>query len=186
MSTTRPVPNFLKVTKGDGKGIIIGLIPKSGFTSIWHSLLPGSAVKVPPQQMLDEQLPVRIYIRDPLKRFISAFRYLSSIAPTGLHKELELPLGYGLREFTDRVLDRTRKGDTHWMPQLPRFDSYNLAEIYRFEDIDDTWPGPAPLKHLKSTPNSVPVPELRHRIRHLSKYYVRDTFIWTALTERDA
>lgn len=181
---TGPAPQFLKITKGEGNGIIIGLIPKSGFTSILHSLRPDSADRVSRLEALDEQLPIRLYVREPFARFISAWRYLSS-THGGLYKELGLPEGYSFKQFTDRILDAGQPGDTHWMPQIARFKGYNITEIYQFERILETWPSDLLLKHLKRSPADVPVPKIDYRVGDLLEYYAEDIAAWLDQEEHD-
>ncbi len=160
---------FIRITRGSATGLIIGLVPKAGLTSIRGSLYPEYAEKVWRPEVKERQLPVRIYIRQPLRRMVSAFRFLS-MGP-GV-----LPDDCTFEQFVDLVLEGI--GNMHWLPQVAWFDDYNVTEIYQLERIAETWPPDIVLGHLNRSPDSTPVPEMGYRLNELNDYYAGDLKVW--------
>lgn len=165
-----PSQQFVRITAGSAEGLIIGLIPKAGLTSIRASLLPDYAEKVWRKEMKDQ--PVRLYIRQPVRRMVSAFRFLSMGRP-GI-----LPERCAFEQYVDVVLDPQDLGNSHWLPQVAWFDEYNVTEVYQLERIGDTWPAEIELGHLNRSPDSTPVPQLGYRMDDINDYYADDLCIW--------
>lgn len=157
---------FVRITSGSATGLIIGLVPKAAFTSIRSSLLPDYAEKVGRPEAKEQQLPIRIYIRQPLQRMVSAFRFLST-GPV-------LPDDCTFEQFVDLVLEGS--GNSHWLPQVAWFDDYNVTEVYQLERIAETWPAEISLGHLNRS--TAPVPEIGYRLDELNDYYAGDIRAW--------
>ena len=167
-----PSQQFMRITRGEAAGLTIGLIPKAGLTSIRDAIWPDYAEKVMRSEAKDKQTPVRIYIREPLCRLVSAFRFLLTN-----YRPRPVPAGCTFEQFIDLVLDPDRT-NSHWRPQVAWFDEYNVTEIYQFERIADTWPDYIPLGHLNCSPASTPVPVLGYRLDEINAYYADDSCIW--------
>ena len=172
-----PSQQFIRITKGSAIGLIIGLIPKSAFTSIRGSLYPEHAEKVWRPEVKDQQLPIRIYIRQPLRRMVSAFRFLSMGRP-GI-----VPDSCTFEQFVDIVLDPEDPGNSHWLPQVAWFDEYNVTEIYQLERIEETWPPEIALGYLNRSPDSTPLPALDYRLNDINDYYADDIRAWNKRAE---
>ncbi len=171
MGQTRggPGQQFMRITKGSATGLIIGLIPKSALTSIRGSLYPEYAEKVWRPEAMKHQFPIRIYIRHPLRRMVSAFRFLSM-------QPRVLPGACTFERFVDLILDGIR--NSHWLPQVAWFDEYNVTEIYQLERITETWPSEIELGHLNRSPDSTPTPTMGYRMDELNDYYGNDLRVW--------
>lgn len=173
------MPGFIRIEKGPHTGLTIGLTEKAGCTSIQQSI---KAARMGHPRSLDQmrtnQEPVRIYLRHPIKRFVSAWRYFQH----SMFPEKLIPRHAPFEKFVECVLDQL-VGNVHWNPQLAMYAGCNIDEIYQFERIEETWPSDIPLKHLNQSPWYVRPPEVIHRLADLQEYYREDLETWASLNE---
>lgn len=176
------MPSCIKIEQGEQSGVVIALIEKAGCTSIQQSIkgarINNTRAGHPRDlnQVRNQQVPLRIYLRHPIKRFISAWRYFNY----SLFPEKQIPRHAPFEKFVDCVLDQL-VGNVHWNPQLKMFEGCNITELYRFEDIAETWPSDIPLRHLNASHFSVRPPEVIHRLDELEEHYREDLTAWENL-----
>jgi hypothetical protein len=125
------------------------------------------------QQLRESQNPVRLYLRHPITRFASCWAFFnpSDKFPRSLP---QIPPKVSVEEFTDYVLDGAQ--NEHWHPQLDSYRGCNIAEVYRFERIAETWPEDVPLLHLNHS--IIDTPEITYRRGELEDYYREDLQAW--------
>jgi len=179
-----PGAQFVTITEGEAKGLTIGLIPKAGYCSIRKSVWKTYGFRCDRNEVKRDQTPIRIYIREPITRFISAYRFLNGGEECGKTRSLT-PDVKTFEDFVDRVLDPDKEGDQHWMPQVSRFDGYNITEMYQFERIKETWPDYIPLIHINKTSDNAPYPKLGYRMDEIEKYYAEDIRVWNDLDNHE-
>ena len=164
---------FVQITAGSQLGVLIAPCPKSGFTSITETLRRAGAGKTVPWHVGQSQA-CRLYLRHPIRRFISAWRNFTVI---GKFPALPESLLLDVNEFADHVLAGAQ--DDHWRPQLELFAGANIQEIHRFEDILETWPIEYPLLHQNRSLDTTSVPSIAPKqMDGLNAYYADDLVAW--------
>lgn len=152
---------------------MIGATEKAGATSIGHACI--RCRKFTPEQVLQRGFRIRLYLRHPITRFASVFAYFAPndnfpIQPSrAAYKLAEHPT---LEQFTDAVLDGM--DNEHWRPQLAQH--LPIDELYRFENIDETWFEKYTLGHHNK--GRIPKPEIIHRLADLEEFYREDLDAW--------
>lgn len=171
------MPGLIKITKGAQSGTIIALTEKAGCTSMRQTLKRkrvGQLVDL--NQAKLHQYPIRLYLRHPIQRFVSAWRYFY---PSQFPRESGIPAHAPIEKFIDDVLRGVE--NEHWNPQLAMYSGCNIAEIYQFERVNDTWPSEWPLEHLNASHFSVRVPDVIPRHDELRQHYIEDLETWAGL-----
>lgn len=172
------MPGIIEISEGEGAGLFIGLTEKGGCTSIQQSVKgarKGRSKSL--QETITRQYPVRIYLRHPLKRLISAWRYFH---PALFPRESGVPAHAPYEEFVDCVLQPL--SNEHWNPQLRMYEGCNITEIYRFENIAETWPRDIPLRHLNSSYYPPPTLEQTgYRLAELQEFFAEDFAAWNGI-----
>lgn len=179
------MPGFIEITKGQQTGVLIGLTEKAGSTSIQQSIkhglkLQGGHRAGEPRDfnvVRKNQTPVRIYLRHPIKRLISAWRYFY---PSKFPERVIAPHS-SFAKFVDHVLGGIR--NSHWDPQLELYAGCNIAELYQFERIHETWPADIELLHLNQSKFHVERPSIIPRQREVYEHYREDLEAWASLSE---
>lgn len=167
MNPNRMATNYWQVSDT----LAIGATEKAGATSIMHALT--RRPRLTPEQVRQRGLRVRLYVRNPITRFASAFAYFAPndnypIQPSRAAWLLaEHPT---LEQFTDAVLAGME--NEHWSPQLAQH--MPIDEVLRFEDIDATFP--VPLGHHNK--GRIPKPEITYRLAELEDFYREDLDAW--------
>lgn len=165
------------MTKGDLAGMAVALIEKAGHTSITQAAKQHRAgLKMSYQEAFDSQIPVVIFLRHPIERLVSAWRYFHpQMFPNGTH----IPQHRPLSRFIDDVLSGVP--NEHWNPQLARFAGCNISTVHRFENINEHWPDYPPLLHLNKSKIRHPG-EIEHRRAELDEFYAEDLAAWLDAT----
>ena len=109
------------------------------------------------------------FIRHPIQRLHSCFRYLHTADATTLRKGGLVKEDY--EPFIDRVLTEPNR---HYSPQSEMVEA---TEIYRFEDINEIWPKlvDVPLPHINQSNYKAVSP---YRQDELDNLYKEDLEIW--------
>lgn len=103
------------------------------------------------------------FVRDPILRLKSAWRYFSPKGNAGIRKNSTWP------EYVDDVLGGLT--NPHW---LPVHSSYRTEVLYPYEYLEDIWNsiGFPPLPIFKPTDRTMPAPD--HRLDELHELYAAD------------
>ena len=133
--------------------------PKAGFSSFRCSKLE----RITKAQARDRGLTIRLYVRNPIERLRSAW---AMYAATNNH--VDCPGAWpGIRAFIDQILGGWC--DPHWLPQMQLHEEFD--EIYRLENIAETWPGDHIGHENRAT---IAKPHIDYRFDDLTKYYAAD------------
>ena len=88
---------------------------------------------------------------------------------------------FSIEHFTDKVLDEGY-WNRHWAPQIAQHKYFD--EIYRFENIAETWPHEYCYRELGQWNKSkTPKPEIVYRLDELNEYYAEDLRAWEKATK---
>lgn len=171
MNPNRMATNYWQVSDE----LAIGATEKAGATSIMNALNRARFRRLTPEQIRQRGLRVRLYVRNPITRFASAFAYFAPndnypIQPSRAAWLLaEHPT---LEQFTDAVLAGME--NEHWSPQLAQH--MPIDEVLRFENAADTFP--VELPHMNK--GRIEKPEITYRLDELEDYYREDLDAWEA------
>jgi len=104
------------------------------------------------------------FVRDPIERLQSAWRYFSPCGQAGIPKGCSWP------QFVDAVLSGEMVNH-HWMSMEGWYRTENL---YRFEDLRRIWESIKlpPLGHHRVSDHSMPTPN--YRVEELREIYAYD------------
>jgi len=166
-------------------GRVIAWNYKAGSGSIrqatqWARTAPRVPQWAVAREVWDEGTPCVLFLRHPLRRLRSNWRWWSS------KRRYPQPI-YGDKpsweRFVDLVLrDRPETRNPHWNPQCEAHTycgRFIPTHVYRFEDIQQHWPDwcPNPLQHLNpSGGGAEPLPD--YRLDDLRRYYAEDIVRW--------
>lgn len=159
--------------------VLLGVFPKAGWQSIRQSLKQRRFPDVGADTVLREpDVPLHVFLRHPVARCISAWRYFSPINfPQGSH----VPKGLPYEAFVNRILDLGAT-DPHWAPQLARLPR-PADVVHRFEDIERAWPEIVPpgvkLMHLNESRVDMPL-DRGYRADELEAFFADDMAAWLA------
>lgn len=170
------MPSAVEILGGEAAGTHIALIEKAGSTSILQAI-KGSRKRGRGwdlQHMKESQKPMRVYLRHPITRFLSAWAFFSPAAFPVRH----IPTHAPVEVFIDKVLDHCAR-NVHWNPVLEMLDGCNIAELYQFERIHETWP--SDIKLLRLNVSKKEKPEITYRLDELKQFYSRDLDAWESL-----
>lgn len=154
--------------------LALGVTHKAGYTSIKHALTRYR--RLTPEQVRQRGLRTRLYLRNPLTRFASAWAYFTPSNnfpgdPVWRNRQYDFLRDHPtVEQFTDAVLDGAE--DPHWSPQLAQH--MPIDEIRRFEDIEKSFPVALP-HHNKGR---IEKPVLSYRLSDLEDYYAEDLEAW--------
>jgi hypothetical protein len=174
------MPGLIEVIKGSQTGTIIALTEKGGCTSMRQTLKRQRAGKLRDlHQVREQQIPIRVYLRHPVKRLISAWRYFY---PSQFPRQTRIPAHASFEEFVDRVLGGV--SNEHWDPQLGLYAGCNIDELYQFERVMETWPPEFPLEHLNASHFSVRPPTHIPRQAEVNAHFREELDAWHAANSK--
>lgn len=139
----------------------VAVCTKSGLNTMRCTGLPRKS------KAKNKNIKVRIYIRNPIERLKSAWAMFTGLG--------EFPRGGNLlswEDFIDKLLDEGYS-DQHWNPQIPQHKTYD--EIYRLENINETWPGEH-ITHENIGTYKKPVTD--YRMNDLERFFKADLKAW--------
>ena len=151
--------------------LVIGATEKAGYNSIRRAL--SRCLRMSADMVKQRGLRSRLYLRHPITRFASAYAYFTA---NGHWPVRVIPITT-VESFTDAVLEGMV--NEHWLPQLAQH-SLEFDEVYRFEDIDETWPDGYTLGHYNK--GRMEKPEITYRRQELEDYYKEDLDRWMTIT----
>lgn len=160
----------------------IGATEKAAMTSIMHAL--NRCRRLTPQQVIDRDLRVRLYLRHPIMRFASAYAYFAPNDNFPVQRSRPADLlakTPTLEQFTDAVLAGV--WNEHWGPQLAQHRAVGPPwemDVYCLEYIRETWPPQYPLGHHNK--GRIDKPTINYRLADLIEYYREDFDTWTSLS----
>lgn len=156
---------------------VVLAVPKAGSTSIREAA--GRGAQVQPQEVPTYQ-SVRAFLREPLTRFESTFRYFKNRQsfPNAWEASSQSVNRYvpdTLEEFTDLVLD---KGwwDKHWLPQTANWTvdlDLHTIRVHRFEDLSAVM-ADLGVSIPHSNASGVPKQGITYRRQDLEDFYRED------------
>ena len=148
----------LEYLEYEGKGLI--LIRRAASITMKRTLNDTPHLHIKPR------LPTYIFIRDPVDRIHSGFKFLPGCIP-------KCPLGMTYKEYVDQVL--SGEPERHWVPQTDLVEGVENLTMYRFEDLETVWPtlGFPALKPHNISPD-VEIPDWDYRIKELMEFYAED------------
>ncbi len=147
---------------------------KAGFTSIQAAC--SRYLRLSADMVQQRGLRTCLYVRHPIVRFASAYAYFAPndnfpIQPSrAAYLLADHPT---LEAFTDAVL--AGMPNEHWQPQLAQH-TIPIDEIYRFENINDTWSWNDRLQHHNK--GRIEKPVIQYRLAELEAYYDEDLAAW--------
>ena len=162
--------------------LIITTTEKVGYTSIAKAVK--RSPRIPEAEIPSHPARVRLYLRHPIERLRSAWSFFTDSNyfpdPDGDPTGARMP-AMPFERFIDQVLDEGYS-NVHWAPQLAQHKHYD--EIYRFENIDDTWPHGHAYRELGHWNKSkTPKPAITYRHLDLVDYYLEDLDAWLTNTK---
>ncbi|MEE4302441.1 MAG: hypothetical protein V2J24_23580 [Pseudomonadales bacterium] len=167
----------------------LAVFPKAGWQSIRDAMKRNRMPEIAPDVLLTERglsRPLTCFLRHPLARLTSAWRYFHPHARFGADAAgLEIPRGASYETFVDAVLRGVK--DPHWDPQLPRLPR-RPDIVYRFENIQAHWPrfGLGDLPHLNASADPLVGQDPTYREQELREHYALDLAVWESSRAYDA
>jgi len=156
--------------------LIITTTEKVGYTSMARAIK--RSPRIPEDKIPERKAKVRLYLRHPITRFASAWAFFSDSGLFPSDDRLDGPRiqAMPIEEFTDQVLDAGYY-NRHWAPQIAQHKYFD--EVYRFENIAETWPHGHTYRPLEQWNKSkTPKPLIAYRLHDLQSYYVEDLRAW--------
>ena len=169
----------------EAEGVALGLTAKAASTSISKALYKG-VKRLSPKQVVEQNMRTRLYLRHPLERFASCWAYFTPHNnfpgdPVWRNAAYDFMREHPtIEQFTDALLD-TEAANEHWYPQLLQHRAHGVEfdEVYRLENIADTFPSRFILRHENK--GRIDKPPLMYRVDELIDYYREDYDLWQTL-----
>lgn len=161
--------------------LIITTTEKVGYTSMTRAIK--RSPRIPEWEIPDHPAKVRLYLRHPITRFASAWAYFTDSGYFPADNRIDSPrlAKFSIEHFTDKVLDE-RYWNRHWAPQIAQHKYFD--EVYRFENINETWPHAWAYRELGQWNKSkTPKPAILYRLHDLQEYYQEDLRAWEKATK---
>lgn len=156
--------------------LIITPTEKAGYSSMARAIK--RSPRIPEWEIPDHPATVRLYLRHPIDRFVSAWAFFTDGGYFPADDRTDSPrlAAFSIEEFTDKVLTG-EYWNRHWAPQIAQHKY--VDEIYRFENINETWPHEHTYRRLERVNQSkTPKPKITYRLYELLDYYARDLAAW--------
>ena len=126
-----------------------------------------------------------LWLREPLERMYSAYRFFKAQHEAGASVGLEVPTD-DYKKFVDYVL---KNSNPHWDSQIKMVThkgKFIPTVVQKFEDINELWPTyyREPLSHINPSPKEYKVTKT-YRLAELKKKFHTDIEAWANLGEKD-
>ena len=158
-----PKPRVVDVGKNEGVLLV--------FKAASRSILAAGKIADPDKGSLPKK--VHVFVRDPLERVISGYRFFSmrNLDPRGPFRDRELPKIESYEDYVDNILSGDR--NVHWEPVADLIERFGKPVIiHRFEDMQAEFPNGIQLERRNES-KPVHVNE-GYRYDELREFYAAD------------